>query len=137
MVDFLSWHNSEVRCVTPPDPHGGQVRVILSAGAVLRASEGATFKAGLPGFIKPLELVFEQARLTGPIDDCVGGMAQGELRLTSMRAHPVKQIPLPWQCAETLTLSLQFRNGSLLLIEAASAHCTPSDESTFIESYAC
>ncbi|WP_290676004.1 hypothetical protein [Aquabacterium sp.] len=136
-MDFLSWHNSEVRCVIPRGAQDGQARVMLSVGAVLRQADGANFKSGLPGYIQHLELVFEQAHLIGPIDDCLGGIAQGDLRLTSMRAHSAAQVPLPWHCTEPLTLSLQFRNGSQLLIEARAAHCTPSDEATFIESYAC
>lgn len=123
--------------MTPPDTPGGQARVTLSAGAVLRGSEGATFKSGLHGFIKPLELVFDQAQLIGPIGECLGGIAQGELRLASMRAQSATQIPLPWRCMERLTLSLQFRNGSVLQIEASSAYCKPSDDARFIESYAC
>lgn len=137
MLDFLSWHNSEVRCVTLPGTLGGEARVTLSAGAITRQSEGSTFKSGLSGFIKPLELVFEQALVIGPIPDCVGSIAQGELRLGSVQTHPASQIPLPWLCKQHLTLSLQFRNGSVLRIEASAAHCLPPPDATFIESYAC
>lgn len=137
MVDFLSWHNSEVRCVTPPTTPGGQARVTLSAGAVERHEGDKRLKAGTAGFMKPLELVFEQARLSGKVDECLGGVTRGDLRLSSMRSQAAHQIPLPWQCQQDLTLTLEFRNGSVLVIEASAAQCQPSDDTRFLESFAC
>lgn len=126
MSDILFWHNSEVLQVTPPGAAGQAARITLTAAAVERA--------GLSGFLKPLELVFVQAQLTGPVSDCIGSISEGACRLGSGVS---RQLPLPWVSEGPVQLSLQFRNGSTLLIEAASAHCVPTADTRFIESYAC
>lgn len=126
MSDILFWHNSEVLQVTPPGDAGQAARITLSAAAIERA--------GVPGFLKPLEVVFVQASLTGAVSDCIGSISEGACRLGSGMS---RQLPLPWVSDGPVQLSLQFRNGSTLLIEAASAHCVPAADARFIESYAC
>lgn len=126
MSDILFWHNSEVLHVTPPGEEGQAARIVLSAASVERS--------GAPGFLKPLELVFVQANLTGPVSTCIGSISEGSCRVGSGMS---RQLPLPWVSDGAVQLSLQFHNGSTLHIEAASAHCVPSPEARFIESYAC
>ena len=125
MSDILFWHNSEVLLVTPGEA-GQPARVTLSAAAVERS--------GVAGFLKPLVLVLEQARLTGPVSECIGSIAEG---FCQTGAGMSRQVSLPWVSDGSIQLSLQFRNGSTLLIEAASARCVPSADTRFIESYAC
>jgi len=126
MSDIFFWHNSEVLHVTPPDEESQTARIKLSAAAVERA--------GVPGFLKPIELVFVQARLTGPVSTCMGSISEGSCRVGS---GMYRQLALPWVSDGAVQLNLQFRNGSTLLIEAASAHCVPGPDTRFIESYAC
>lgn len=125
MSDTLFWHNSEVLQITPPDENR-QVRITLAAAAVERA--------GVLGFLHPLELVFTQARVTGEVSACLGSIAQGTLQTASGSS---REIALPWVSEEQVQLELQFHNGSHLLIEADSACCMPSAEARFNESYAC
>lgn len=125
MSDILFWHNSEVLLVTPGEA-GQPARVVLSAAAVERS--------GVAGFLKPLALVFERAQLTGPVPDCIGSLAEGACLAG---AGVSRQVSLPWVSDGPVQLSLRFRNGSTLLIEAASAHCVPGTDTRFIESYAC
>ena len=127
--DILYWHNSEVQCIQPPEQAGGPARLLLSAAALTRD--------GLAGFLKPLELVFHDARLQGPLADCLGSIAQGGLQIGPSSARELHHIPLPWQAPQPLRLTQQFRNGSTLLIEAAAAHCDVPPAARFIESYAC
>ncbi len=126
MSDILFWHNSEVLLVTPPGDADQPARVILSAAAVERS--------GLAGFLKPLALVLEQAQLTGPVSECICSIAEG---VCQTGAGMSRQVSLPWVSDGPVQLSLQFRNGSTLLIEAASARCVPGADTRFIESYAC
>ncbi len=126
MSDILLWHNSEVLHVTPPDEANQVARITLSAAAVKRA--------GMPGFLKPIELVFVQASLTGPVPTCMGSISEGACRVGSSMS---RQLPLPWVSDGAVQLTLQFHNGSTLLIEAASAHCVPGPDTRFVESYAC
>lgn len=123
--------------MTPPATPGGQARVTLSAGAVERHEGDTRVKAGTAGFMRPLELVFEQARLSGQVEACLGGITRGDLRVGSMRAQTAQQIALPWQCQQDLTLTLEFRHGGVLVIEATAAHCLPSDDTHFMVSFAC
>lgn len=126
MSDILLWHNSEVLHVTPPDEASQVARITLSAAAVKRA--------GTPGFLKPIELVFVQASLTGPVQTCMGSISEGACRVGSSLS---RQLTLPWVSEGAVQLTLQFHNGSTLLIEAASAHCVPGPDTCFVESYAC
>ena len=126
MSNILFWHNSEVLHVTPPDEASQVARITLSAAAVKRA--------GMPGFLKPVELVLVQARLTGPVSSCMGSISEGSCRVGSGMS---RQLALPWVSDGAVQLTLQFHNGSTLLIEAASAHCVPGPDTRFVESYAC
>lgn len=138
MVDTLFWHNSEVRGVMPCPTAEGCVQLVLSAGAVERQQdESSPGSSSESGFMAPLVLMFEQAQLSGPIGDCLGSMAHGELRLRSEEARAQSGVTLPWHCDQALILQLQFRNGSTLQIEAASARCVPADDARFWVSYAC
>ncbi|TAK95086.1 MAG: hypothetical protein EPO09_08435 [Aquabacterium sp.] len=137
MVDTLFWHNSEVSGVMPCPTSRGCVQLVLSAGAVERQQDDASGRSTESGFLAPLVLMFEQAQLTGPIGDCLGSMAHGELRLRSEDARAQSCVTLPWHCDQALILQLQFRNGSTLQIEAASARCVPTDDARFRVSYAC
>jgi len=126
MSDILFWRDSEVLLVTPPGDSLLTARIALSAAAIERD--------GLPGFLKPLELSFAHASLAGPVAECVGGILEGEWVFGQ---QIVRQLALPWHSKGPVRLSLQFRNGSTLLIKAESAYCTPSTDARFIESYAC
>lgn len=137
MTDILFWHHSEVQRVMPPDTPDGAARVVLSAGAIERFEGPNHIKAGLPGYLKPLELRFEQARVSGNLAECVGGVSSGELRLNSTRTQRAEQINLPWHCHQPLTLTLTFRLGGVLVIEASAASCIPGEGTRFMESFAC
>lgn len=137
MVDTLFWHNSEVRGVMPCPTSEGCVHLVLSAGAVERQQDAQAGRSTESGFMAPLEVIFEHAQLSGPIHDCLGSIAHGELRLRNDHARAQSHVDLPWHCAQALILQLQFRNGSTLQIEAASARCTPTGEARFMVSYAC
>lgn len=137
MVDTLFWHNSEVGGVMPCPTSQGCVHLVLSAGAVERQQDEQAGASTESGFMAPLVLIFEQAQLSGPISDCLGSMAHGELRLHRDLARVQSHVTLPWHCDQALILQLQFRNGSALQIEAASARCIPTDDARFRVSYAC
>lgn len=154
MQDTLFWHNCEVLRVSAPASPGEPVCVVMSAAAVERVSpeaggpapgDGATGQAKLSGFIQPLTLRFHGARLDGsPLADCIGVIAQGELRALSPSPSKSagapgmwRQVSLPWHHTGGLSLSLSWRNGSQLLIEAESADALPDPGARFIESYAC
>ncbi len=138
MVDTLFWHNSEVRGVMPSPAAAACVQLVPSAGAVERQQDEPSLgSSSESGFMAPLVLMFERAHLSGPINDCLGSIAHGELRLRSEDARAQSCVTLPWHCDQALVLQLQFRNGSTLQIEAASAHCVPTDDARFRVSYAC
>lgn len=137
MVDTLFWHNSEVRGVNLTTDPIVEARLTLSAGAVDRQAEGAAPSAKESGFMAPLEVIFEQALVTGDLNECLGGIAHGEWRVAKMASHTQRAITLPWHCTQALTLTLQFRNGSQLQIAAQAAHCVPGPDARFMVSYAC
>lgn len=126
MSDILFWHDSEVLCVMPSGCMEVPTRLVLSAAAVQRS--------GSPGFLKPLSFSFAQARLSGATADCIGALAEGSCHQGGVTT---RQLALPWVSEGPVQLSLRFRNGSVLLIEAASGHSEPADDVRFIESYAC
>lgn len=127
--DVLYWHQSEVLRIQPPNEAGTPARLLLSAAALERD--------GVAGFLKPLELIFHDARLQGPLADCLGSIARGGLRIRTSPARELHHIALPWRALQPLQLTLEFRNGSTLLIEAAAAHCDVPPAARFVESYAC
>lgn len=126
MSDILFWHDSEVLCVMPSEHPDAPTSLVLSAAAVQRS--------GNRGFLKPLRFSFAQARLSGPTADCIGSLAEGSCHQGGVTT---RQLALPWVSEGPVQLSLRFRNGSVLHIEAASARSEPADDARFIESYAC
>lgn len=134
MSDVFLWPNSELLCITQVQDAGQAVRLVLSAAAVERHGHAAVAAPGVQGFLKPLAWVFHQAKLEGVLADCVGAIAQGEWH---SHPHLNRQVPLPCHCNERVHLTLYFRNGSSLVIEADSALCEPDGSVQFVESYAC
>lgn len=126
MNDVLFWHNCEVRAITPPAPPATTVVVHLSAAAIERDE--------IVGFLSPLELVFEHATLSGVLTDCVGALSDAEWHVGS---QVLRSLPLPWHSEEPVRLTLMFRNGSTVSIEATSAHAVAPPDARFMESYAC
>ncbi|MBI2734312.1 MAG: hypothetical protein HYX44_13720 [Aquabacterium sp.] len=126
MSDILFWHDSEVLQVLPSEHPDAPTRLVLSAAAVQRS--------GSLGFLKPLAFSFAQARLSGPTADCMGSLAEGSCLQGGITT---RQLTLPWVSEGPVQLSLRFRHGSVLHIEAASARSEPADDARFIESYAC
>lgn len=137
MTDIFSWPDSELLSLSPSITTPGALVLILSAAAVVRLEDGRQGAASrLDGFLRPLVITLHEARVQGsPLADCIGTIAQGEWQLAS--GHTLKELPVPWQCAQALVLHLSCRNASTLRVEAESALCAPSPDSRFVESYAC
>lgn len=133
MQDILLWHDSEVLRVTVS---GKIIEMVMSAAAVERLGP----EGKLSGFIKPVTLRCHGARLSGSdVADCIGVIAQGEWRAVSAAGEGAlqRQLPLPWAHHGTVRLSLHWRNGSHLLIDADAAECRPDGDARFMASYAC
>lgn len=138
MTDILSWHNSEVGQIVDLTAVDGTVRIVLSAACVQRQLPGDEAGA-VWGFVKPLEVILRQARLGGPLIDCLGSLSHGELRTGGhgAEARGLGSLPLPWQTSGAVQLALEFRNGSTLTVWAEGASCEAGLDACFIESYAC
>ena len=137
----LSWHNSEVRAVQDLTHDDGTVRIVLSAGHVLRQApdDVDANTDAVWGFIKPLVVILSQARYQGDLADGIGSLSSGEL-YTGEPPHATpgaRQLPLPWRTTQSVQITLQFHNGSALTVHATGASCEPGDGARFIESYAC
>jgi hypothetical protein len=112
---------------------GGQLRLVLSAASVYRAT-GPLKSDVEAGYLKPVELVFFGASWTGDLPWCMGTLSGGVLTVGGI-AH--QQVALPLSMPGPVQAEFNFRSGAVLTIHAASVEAACPGEPRFMPSYAC
>ena len=144
-VDTLFLQDSEVldiALIESAHPGLPSVRIRLSAASVRRQVDGGPAQWG---FLKPLWIELEGARVQGRIADGVGRIGEGTLRVgghdgappCQNQAMPLRAVRLPWTTEQPVTLGLSFRMGGEVRIEARRARCAPGPDTRFFEALAC
>lgn len=128
---LLQWPDSELASLTEHTP--GMVCLRFSAAACRRVDDG------LVGYLRPLELWFEDAtwHADGPALGCI---AQGSLRLDGQLVGSAAQaqgVPLPVDCRGGVVCTLRLVSGTALRVEAGRAVARIADAACFHESCAC
>lgn len=126
----LQFHDSEVSCV---ESLNGAVRVSFSAASVHR-SLGAPGQVDSHGYAQAVELCLHQAAWSGSLNECVGRLSDGALQVDGCA---IKRVPLPFQDAGAVTLTLQFSNGAWLSATGTSVEVFQRGAPQFVESFAC
>lgn len=126
----LQFHDSEVSCV---ESLNGFVRVSFSAAHVQR-SLGAPGPDASHGYAQAVELCLHQATWTGSLNECVGRLSDGALKVDGCA---IKQVPLPFQDSGAVTLNLQFSNGAWLSASGTWVEVFQRGQPQFVESFAC
>lgn len=126
----LQFHDSEVSGV---EAVNGDVRVSFSAAAV-RRSQGATGWEACDGYVQAVELCLHQAAWPGLLNECMGNLSAGELRVDG---GLIKSVPLPFQATGHVTLKLAFVNGAALCASGTAVRVSQKGPLPFVENFAC
>ena len=126
----LQFHDSEVSSV---ESVNGDVHVSFSAAYVHR-SHGTPGGEVSHGYALAVELCLYQAAWSGILNECVGSLSDGALKVDGCS---IKLVPLPFQCAGNITLHLQFANGAWLSATGTSVTVFHSGQPLFVEDFAC
>ena len=126
----LQFHDSEVSCV---ESVKGDVHVSFSAAHVQR-SHGTPGRDVSHGYAQAVELCLYQAAWSGILNECVGSLSEGELKVDGCA---IKRVPLPFQNTGVVTLQLQFSNGAWLSATGTSVDVFQSGQPQFVENFAC
>lgn len=106
-------------------------------GLVVRFSAAAVRGAGrdgAAGYVQNLELVLTPATWSGPLNECMGRLSQGQLQVNAVR---VPVLPLPFAAEGAVQLGLGFSNGAQLSAQGATVTLRFVGEARFRESCAC
>jgi len=135
MQTTLSWSGSEVLSLVCATDAERTVRLQMSAAQVrVRSAQGPA----LWGYLKPLEVVLKGASTSQDLGCAIGALASATVETShGTLVSASADLALPWHHPQPLALTLQFRNGCEVRIEADSAFCVPADDARFVESYAC
>lgn len=126
----LQFHDSEVSGV---EAVNGDVRVSFSAAAV-RRSQGATGWEACDGYVQAVALCLHQAAWPGRLNECMGNLSAGELRVDG---GLIKSVPLPFQATGHVTLKLAFVNGAALCASGTAVRVSQKGPLPFVENFAC
>ena len=126
----LEFHDSKVRRV---EPNADALTVSFAAAHVHRSTGRPAIDAG-SGYAQSVDMVFSGAVWRGPVPECVGRLAAGQVV-----AHGVARslIDLPYVSTGPVAAEFQFANGALLSVTASALVCRFIGEPRFIESFAC
>lgn len=127
----LTFDGSEVQA---SEALPGRLRLRLSAASVHRHT-GPSKADVEAGFLKPVDVLFLQARWTGDLPVCMGALSEGVLRTAQGASHT--RIDLPGSVAGPIQAEFTFRSGAVLAIQAASVEAACPGEAHFMPSYAC
>lgn len=123
----LQFHDSEVARV---ESDGDRLSVRFSAASVRQGGGGVATE----GHVSNLEMLMARAAWSGSLDDAVGRLSSGSLRVDD---EPVGPLALPLAREGRVAVTLSFANGAALSITAASIALRFDGEPRWIESYAC
>ncbi|MBB5193243.1 hypothetical protein HNQ50_003997 [Silvimonas terrae] len=126
----LEFHDSEVRDV---EASTNTVTVNFAAAYVHRSEGRPAIDAG-SGYMQSVQLVFADAQYSGPINECIGLLSDGLLKINGETSTTM---PIPLSVSGSIYLEMGFANGSHILIAAQSLICRASGEAKFIESFDC
>lgn len=126
----LEFHDSEVSSVVAVN---SDIHVVFSAAHVHR-SNSTPGRDASGGYVQAVKLQLHQAVWTGSLDECVGNLSEGELKVD---ATSIMLVPLPFQSVGDVTLSLQFSNGVVLSATGTSVALSQSAAPQFVENFAC
>jgi hypothetical protein len=126
----LEFHDSEVSGV-----HfmSGCVHVTFSAAYVHRSNEVPGVDVG-SGYMQSVQLLLREAVLSGPLNDCVGKLSDGNLRVNG---RSVNLVPLPFEAAGQIALILQFSNGASFSAAGSSVQLHQTSAPRFVEHFGC
>lgn len=128
-IEF-QFRDSEVSCVRAVN---GDVHVSLSAASA-RRSAGAPGGDARHGYVQAVELCLHQAAWSGRLNECVGGLSDGELKVDGAA---IPWVSLPFQGVGNIALTLAFSNGTLLCAEATQVSVSQRGQPQFTENFAC
>ena len=126
----LEFHDSEMSSVVAVN---SDMHVVFSAAHVHQSSSTPGRDAS-EGYVQAVELQLHQAVWTGSLDECIGNLSEGELKVDEAS---VQLVPLPFQAIGKVTLSLQFSNGAVLSATGTSVTLSQRDPPKFVENFAC
>jgi len=126
----LEFHDSEVSSVVAVN---SDIHVVFSAAHVHRFNS-TPGRDARDGYVQAVKLQLHQALWTGSLHECVGNLSEGELKVDETS---VQIVPLPFQSAGNVTLSLQFSNGFVLSATGTSVALSQSAAPQFVENFAC
>ena len=115
----FQFHDSEVSCVRVVS---GDVHIAFSAASVRL------------GYLKAVEFCLSQASWSGNLNECVGGLSDGELKVDGAS---IQWVSLPFQGAGNISLMLEFANGALLCVTSTEVRVTQRGHPKFVENFAC
>jgi len=135
MQTTLSWSGSEVLGLVWATDAERTVRLVMSAAQVkVQSDQGPA----LWGYLKPLEVELKGARMSQDLSCAIGALASATVETgDGASVSSSTDLTLPWHHPQPLALTLWFRNGCEVRIEADSAFCEPADDARFTESHAC
>ena len=126
----LQFHDSEISCVAAVN---GDVHVAFSAASA-RRSAGAPGGDARHGYVQAVEFCLHQAVWSGHLNECVGGLSDGELKVDGAA---IPWVSLPFQGVGNVALTLAFANGALLCATATQVRVTQRGQPQFVENFAC
>ena len=126
----LEYHDSEVRRV---ESTADSLTVFFSAAYVHRSTGRPAIDAG-SGYAQSVEMLFSGAAWRGPLPECVGRLAAGQVVANGVARS---LIDLPHASTGPVAAEFQFANGALLSVTASALVCRFIGEPRFIESFAC
>lgn len=126
----LEFHDSNVASVKAVD---GGLQIFFGAAYAHRSNGEPGVEAG-SGYIQAVEFLLREVTWTGALEQCIGAISDGELAVDS---RPIGLVPLPFRATGSVTLHLQFSNGSVLSVTGSYVQVYQSGPSRFVEKYAC
>lgn len=134
----MHFADSEVALV---EARAASLRVRFSVASGYGRSDDGSASVGGPleaGYWRAVELVLAEAAWTGPLDDGIGSLVDGEL---AVDGRSMRRLPLPCflqaDAAGGVALVLRFRNGVRIAATGRSVELLHRGGAGFLPSLAC